>query len=310
MKLIRGLHNLKNRINQCVITIGNFDGIHIGHQRLIKELKEFGKQLQLPTVLITFEPQPNEFFADNQPVPRLMRFREKWIKLLNDNLDFVVCIRFNHAFTLISPEEYVKGILVKQMGMRAIVVGDDFRFGAERAGDFTLLQSLSKKYGFQTKQVATVKFHGRRVSSTWVREALAASDFNLVKLLLGRPYRLLGKVAYGKKLGRELGFPTANIYLHRKQVPLTGIFVVHVFDLDNQPLNGVANIGIRPTFEDTRVIMEVHIFDFKGNIYGRNIQIEPLHKLRDEECYKRIEDLIKQIYLDVKNAREYFEINS
>lgn len=309
MQLIRGLNNLKNKINKCVITIGNFDGIHLGHQALINTLLTKSAELSVPAVVITFEPQPNEFFSKNNPVARLTRFREKCLYLQKMGVDYVMCIRFNEAFAQISAEEFVGNILLNQMGMQAILVGDDFRFGAKRAGDFDLLRRLSKQYHFQALQMPAYIYQNARISSTRVRDALLKSDLTLARELLGHPYELIGKVAHGDKRGREFGYPTANIFLHRKQVPTTGIFAVRVHDINQQSYYGAAYIGIRSVFQGERVILEVNIFDFNQMIYGKNIRIELLKKIRDDQHFESVADLITQMQKDVAAVKIFLKIH-
>lgn len=306
MELIRGINNIRNRVKCCAITIGNFDGLHLGHQQLINKLSEVSKKLKVPSLLITFEPQPNEFFNQGETVPRLMRFREKWHGLENFEIDLVLCIRFNQAFANISPQDFVEKLLVKQLGVKAIIVGDDFRFGAKRVGDFKLLQEYGRQHDFVVMDTPTLQLNGVRISSTRVRDALQAGDLQRVQKLLGRNYRLCGKVIHGDRVGRQLGFPTANFNLHRELVPLGGVFVVRAYGINDKPINGVANLGTRPAFGGTRVLLEVHLFDFNQQLYGRNLQIEFLHKLRDEEYYDRIEDLVMQIKKDIENGKNYF----
>ncbi len=306
MQLIRGLHNLKNRIQHCAITIGNFDGLHLGHKELIHHTVQQAKALGVPSVLMTFEPQPNEFFQHKAPVPRLMRFREKWLGLQETGLDYVVCVRFDKAFAQLSPQQFIKDLLVDRFGMRAIVVGDDFRFGAKRAGDINLLNQYASTFNFSVSQMPTLEIKNQRVSSTRVREALHEGDLAGAKELLGQPYALTGKVVYGDQIGRQLGYPTANFNLHRQQVPLAGVFVVRAHGLQATPINGVANLGTRPAFNGTRVLLEVHLFDFNQTLYGKNLQIEFIHKLREERHYDKIDDLVEQIKQDVANAKNYF----
>lgn len=306
MKLIRGIQNLKNRLTHCVVTIGNFDGVHLGHQSLIQALHKKRAELNVPSVVITFEPQPNEFFAKNQPVSRLTRFREKRFYLSRLGVDYLLCIRFDSHFANQPAEAFVKEVLINKMGMQAIIVGDDFRFGAKRAGNFSLLKKLGEAYHYTAEQITTLTIDNERVSSTRVRQALAKGDFVLAKKLLGHPYELIGKVAHGDKRGREMGYPTANIYLHRKQVPMTGIFAVKVRDIDDRVYYGAAYIGIRSVFNGDRVILEVHIFDFDQMIYGKNLRIEPLAKIRDDAHFDTVNDLVTQIRNDIHAVKSYF----
>lgn len=306
MKLIRGNHNLSQPLQGAVVTLGNFDGMHLGHQALLNKLNAMRESLNLPSIVITFEPQPKEFFAKRETVPRLMRFCEKWLALKDYNIDYVFCLRFNQALASLSPEAFVKKILIDQLNAKVVIVGDDFRFGAKRAGDYTQLKQLGDKYGFQAIEMPTIMVDNKRVSSTRVREALEAGDLNAAEKLLGRPYRLYGKVGHGDRLGRDLGYPTANVNLHRDLVPLGGIFVIRVYGLGDHPYEGVANVGTRPTVGGTRILLEAHLFDFNAEIYGHNIEVEFLHKLRDEERYDTLEELVEHIHQDVIDAKNYF----
>lgn len=306
MKLIRGHYPSSSCLSGSVVTLGNFDGMHEGHQQLLKQLMTTATALSLPSVVITFEPQPKEFFAKQHTVPRLMRFREKWSSLKNEAIDYVYCLRFNQKLAELSAVDFIKQILVDQLQAKAVIVGDDLHFGAKRAGDIALLKQWGQRYGFAVIAVPTVTMANSRVSSTRVREALQAGDMTLAATLLNRTYRLCGKVVHGEKRGRILGFPTANINLHRKLVPVMGVFVVRVYGIDQQPYQGVAHVGIRSMFGGTRVLLEVHLFDFHGDIYGRNLEIEFLHKLREEEHFASVEALVEQIHRDVIDAKRYF----
>ena len=310
MELIRGLHNLRERHRGCVATIGNFDGVHLGHQAVLGQLAEKADELCLPVVLITFEPQPLEYFshpfAPQSVPPRLMRFREKIQALRRYAVDRMLCLPFNKTLAGMSPEDFVQKILVDGLGLRYLVVGDDFRYGCKRAGCFCDLQNAGEQHGFQVVNMHTFEVRSERVSSTRIRQALEQGDMASAEELLGRDYRMSGRVAHGEKLGRQLGFPTANIHLHRKLSPLQGIFVVEVFGLDKEPLRGVASLGTRPTVNETKPLLEVHLFDFDQDIYGRHIQVSFLHKLRDEQYFDSLDALIAQIRKDVEDAKAWF----
>lgn len=310
MELIRGLHNLREHHRGCVATIGNFDGVHLGHQAVLGQLAEKADELCLPVVLITFEPQPLEYFSHQfDPLsvpPRLMRFREKIQALRRYAVDRMLCLPFNRLLAEMSPEDFVQKILVDGLGLRYLVVGDDFRYGSKRAGCFNDLQRAGERHGFKVVNMHTFEVGGERVSSTRIRQALEQGDMSLAEELLGRDYRMSGRVAHGEKLGRQLGFPTANIHLHRKLSPLQGIFAVEVFGLDREPLRGVASLGTRPTVNGTKPILEVYLFDFDQDIYGRYIQVSFLHKLRDEERFDSLDALIAQIKKDVEDAKAWF----
>ncbi len=306
MELIRGLHNLRPRHKGCVATIGNFDGVHLGHQAVLGQLAEKGAELGLPTAVITFEPQPQEYFARGTIPPRLTRLREKLRVLLRFSVDRVLCLRFDKKLAAMTAQEFVQSILVEGLGIRYLVVGDDFHFGHDRVGDFAFLQQQGAQHGFEVTHMHSFSIDGVRVSSTRIREALARGDMEGAEALLGRPYRMCGRVAHGDKRGRTIGFPTANIFLHRKVAPIEGVFAVQMFGLDGEPVNGVANVGSRPTVDGTRTLLEVHLFDFSGDIYGRHVQIDFLHKIRCERRFESFEALKQQIMLDEQQARSFF----
>jgi riboflavin kinase/FMN adenylyltransferase len=306
MELIRGWHNLRPRHRGCVATIGNFDGVHLGHQAVIGQLAEKAQELGLPTVVIVFEPQPQEFFQPRTAPPRLMRLREKLQALRRYSVDRVLCLRFNARFAAMEPQEFIRRLLLEGLGVRYLVVGDDFRFGHKRRGDFDMLAAAGAKHGFQVVNMHTVTIDGERVSSTRIRTALGAGDLATAEKLLGRPYRMCGRVAHGDKLGRALGFPTANIHLHRQVSPIAGIFAVEVFGLKIEPLAGAANVGTRPTVGGTRTLLEVHLLDFNEDIYGAHVQVNFLRKLRDERRFDSLEELRRWIEKDVAEVRAFF----
>ena len=305
-KIIRGFHNLPASPQGCVATIGNFDGVHLGHQAVLTQLAMKGDTLKLPAVVITFEPQPFEYFVPEKAPARLTRFREKVEALRCYSIQQLCVLRFNKRLAQMSAEAFIQALLVKGLNVKYLVVGDDFRFGCERKGDFALLQEAGKKYGFQVVNMHTFAIDQNRVSSTRIRNALSSGDLVLAEKLLGRPYRMSGRVAHGDKRGRKMGFPTANIHLHRHKIPLTGVFAVQLFGIDEEPVNGVANIGIRPTIGGNKALLEVHLFDFKREIYGEHVQVFFLHKIRDEQRFENLDQLISQIKLDAEQARQYF----
>jgi riboflavin kinase/FMN adenylyltransferase len=306
MELIRGFHNLHPRHRGCVATIGNFDGVHLGHQAVLGQLAEAGGRLGLPTVVITFEPQPQEYFGAAAQAPRLTRLREKLQALRRYSVDRVVCLPFNAKLADMSAQQFIQRLLVDGLDVRYLVVGDDFRFGHRREGDFTMLKTAGEAHGFQVVAMHSFCVDGERVSSTRVREALARGDMATAEKLLGRSYRMSGRVARGEQLGRQLGFPTANIYLHRQATPVRGVFVVEMFGVEGEPVAGVANVGARPTVNGTRTLLEVHLFDFAEQIYGRYVEVVFLQKLRDELRFASLDALKQQIGLDAAAAREYF----
>lgn len=307
VRLLRDINNIPTNFPGCVATMGNFDGVHIGHQQLIRQVTSIAKQQGLPSLVILFEPQSNEFFSPQVP-PRLMRLREKVMALDGLMVDYVLCIRFNQEFASLSAEAFVQDILVHKLKLHTIVVGDDVRFGAKRRGDLPLLQQLGAEHDFSVYAMDTFLFAGERVSSSRVRQALRSADLDTAQALLGRRYGISGRVAHGAKRGRVLGFPTANIFPHRKASPVEGIFVVDTYGLRSGPVHGVADVGNRPTVTgDGRTLLEVHLFDFNETIYGKHIYVEFLHKLRDEQRYPSLELLQQQMLQDAKDARAYFD---
>ena len=306
MELIRGFHNLRQRHRCCVATIGNFDGVHVGHQAVLGQLAEQGARMGLPTMVVTFEPQPREYFSSGRVPPRLTRFREKVQALQRYSVDRLLVPNFNRALATMSAELFLQRLLVDGLMVRYLVVGDDFRFGWERRGDFTLLKAAGARFNFPVVNMYSFVMDGARVSSTRVRNALAEGDLATAEKLLGRCYRMAGRVARGDQRGRMLGFPTANIFLHRQAVPVQGVFAVEVFGVDNEPAPGVANVGTRPTVDGTRSLLEVHLLDFSGDIYGRHVEVDFLHKIRDECRFDSVDALKDQIGLDVVAARAYF----
>jgi len=306
MELIRGLQNIRSKHHGCVATIGNFDGVHLGHQAVLGQLAEKAVELSLATVLITFEPQPMEYFVPDKVPARLTRFREKILALQRYSVDRVCCLSFNDKLANLSAQDFIEQILVQKLGVKYLVVGDDFRFGQNRTGTFDILVEAGKHYGFQVVSMHTFEIDAERVSSTRIRRALEKGDMATAEKLLGRCYRMSGRVAHGEKLGRELGFPTANIHLHRHASPVQGIYVVEVFGLDLEPLPAVASVGTRPTINETKALLEVFLLNFDQDIYGRHIQVSFLKKLRDEEKYDSLEELTQQIQLDVEQAQAYF----
>jgi riboflavin kinase/FMN adenylyltransferase len=307
MELIRGLYNLQPRHQGCVLTIGNFDGVHYGHQAVLGQLAEKAAELNVPSVVMLFEPQPQEYFAPASAPPRLTRFREKMLTLRRYSVDRVVCLHFNEAMATMPPERFVEDILVEKLGVRYLVVGDDFRFGYQRQGDFTMLQAAGQRHGFQVVNMHTLRIDQLRVSSTLIRKALGAGDLQAAENMLGRPYSMSGRVAHGEKRGQQLGFPTANIYLHRNVAPLQGVFAVEVFGLEGEPVQGVANLGTRPTVDGTRCLLEVHLFDFNQDIYGAYVRVNFLHKLREEKRFASFDELKQQISYDAHAAKVFFE---
>ena len=305
MQVIRGLHNLRAGHRGCVATIGNFDGVHLGHQAVFRHLREEAARLGLPCTVVTFEPQPQEFFAPQAAPARLTRMREKLRALKDAGIDRVVLLEFGPRLAQMSAEAFVRQLLLDGLGVRYLLVGDDFRFGKGRSGDIDLLRRAGVEHGFEVDNLNTYMLDAERVSSTRIRSALSAGDLDTAQQLLGRPYRICGRIGHGDQRGRSIGFPTANIDLHRRVSPLRGVFAVRVLGLPEGPWPGVANIGTRPTVTgDPRYLLEVHLFDFAREIYGEHVQVEFRHRLRDERRFASFEDLRRQIELDVRVARE------
>jgi riboflavin kinase/FMN adenylyltransferase len=306
MKLIRGIHNLRPMHQGCAATIGNFDGVHLGHQAVLGQLAEKASELGLPSVVMIFEPLPREFFARAAAPPRLTRFREKLLALRRFSVDRVLCLRFDARLANLPAADFINRILVGGLDVRYLVVGDDFRFGHNREGDFATLQSAGREHGFQVVNMHTFQIDGERVSSTRIREALQRGDLPTAEKLLGRPYRICGRVRRGDMRGRAIGYRTANLALGWPLPPVKGIFAVEVFGLEQEPLEGVASIGNRPTVNGTDWRLEVHLFDFAQDIYRRHLHVDLLHKIRDEARFETLSELSHAIERDVEAARAYF----
>ncbi|XKM12999.1 bifunctional riboflavin kinase/FAD synthetase [Orbaceae bacterium ac157xtp] len=305
MKVIRGLINLPQNFQQCVLTLGNFDGIHLGHQALIERIKEIGKAKGLPTVVLIFEPQPTEFFKQLEAPARLSSFYEKYTFIKSLGVDYLVAIPFNHSFSQLSAQLFIEQCLISKLKAQYIVIGDDFRFGAGREGGAELLNHYANFNKFSVQAMSTYAINGERVSSTSVRKALANNDFQHTKKLLGRPYSIQGKVIHGNQLARKLGFPTANIHLNRLKPALHGVYFVKVDNVCNNEVHyGIANIGIRPTINGKVAILEVNIFDFNQDIYGQYLQVEFIKKIRDEVKFDSLADLQLQIAQDICIAEQ------
>lgn len=303
MELIRGIHNLNSAHRGCVLTIGNFDGVHLGHQEVLQQVTEKAAQLGLPSVVMTFEPQPLELFAGEKAPARLTRFRDKYVQLSRLGLDRLLCVNFNAEFAHLTAEDFVHRLLVERLGVKFLVVGDDFCFGRGRKGSFAMLQEAGLKAGFEVVSTQSFCVSESRVSSTAIRQALAEDNLNYAASMLGRTYSVSGRVSHGQKLGRTIGFPTANIPLKRRVSPVSGVYVVQVKGLKSTPVGGVANIGNRPTVNGVRQQLEVHLFDYQGDLYGQQLDVELLHKLREEKKFDSFNALKNQIEFDAQAAR-------
>lgn len=302
MELIRGLHNIREQHKGCVLTIGKFDGVHLGHRAVLSNVVKQARRLGLPSTVMVFEPQPEEVFNPTGAPARLSRLRDKYEQLKSIGIDRLLCVKFNANFASMSPEYFVESLLVKQLGIRFLVVGDDFRFGKGRVGDFNTMLNAGKKFDFTVVSTQSFRRRDCRISSTEVRDALANGDFAEAEAMLGRPFEIAGKVVHGEKKGRTIGFPTANVLLKRCKTPVNGVFAVKLH-VNNQTVFGVANIGTRPTLAGQRSQLEVHLFNFDGNLYGLYIRVELITKLRDEKKFDSFELLHKQIIKDADQAK-------
>jgi riboflavin kinase / FMN adenylyltransferase len=290
------------------LTIGNFDGVHRGHQAMLDVLLDAAKRRSLVPAVMTFEPHPREFFAPDQAPTRLTSLREKLELLAARGVERTHICRFDYAFAQITAEEFIERILVSGLAVRWLLVGDDFRFGARRAGDGGTLKRAAARCGFEVESMPSVILDGERVSSTAVRTTLAAGNLERAGQLLGRPYSISGRVVRGDGVGHTLGFPTANVQMKHNRPPLAGIFAVELAGIGERPLRGVASLGVRPTVHAQGApVLEVHVFDFDAVIYGRHVRVDFLHKFRDEEKYADLAALTRQIGLDVANARAWFD---
>ncbi|NRA23286.1 MAG: bifunctional riboflavin kinase/FAD synthetase [Oleispira sp.] len=322
MRLIRGLYNISSAFSGCVATIGNFDGVHLGHQAILQQLKKQGEQHQLSTVVMMFEPQPREFFAPDQAPARLANMSEKLQDLASFGIDYVLCLPFNQKLRSMSADQFIQTILIDGLQIRHLIVGDDFRFGCDRTGDYQLLQSVGEQAGFSVEDTKTFELDGERVSSTRVRECLTANDLAAANKLLGRPYRMSGRIGYGRQLGRTIGVPTANVILQRNKLPMTVVYAVKAIEItvaacnESQALDrdgniiawqGIANIGVKPTVAGTpEPSLEVHIFDIDENLYGKRLSIEFCQKIREEQKFNGLDELKTAIGNDMKVARDFF----
>lgn len=306
-KLVRSIHNITPEMRNGVITIGNFDGVHLGHQKLLEKVVAQARKLNAPAIVVTFEPHPFEFFSECVDIPRLSRLREKFHLLQNSGIDYVMVLPFNQSLAHKSASDFVTEVLFEKLSTKRIILGDDFRFGHKRAGNFALLQSMGSNLNFLVEAMPTFTIDDERVSSTRIRELLKVGDLTKAKELLGHPYIMEGRIRRGDQRGRQWGFPTANIFLQRKKTPLTGVYTVLMHGVVDKPLLGVANIGVRPTVDGTRTLLEVHLFNFNQQIYGRNVRVEFCLKLREEKRFANFDLLRAAIANDVTDAKNYFK---
>ncbi len=312
MQLIRGLHNLqqfKSQLNQgCVLTIGNFDGLHLGHQQVVQAVAKQAENMNLPSVVMIFEPLPIEYFAPEKAPVRLMNFREKIQAFQTTEIDYVLCVRFNASFAELTAEDFVQTILLDSLRIKHLVVGDDFRFGKQRQGDYPYLQTSGDLNGFSVTDMPTFGVAGQRVSSTRVRAALGSHDLPEAKALLGKAFKFNGRVIHGQKLGRTIGFRTLNLNPKRFHMPVQGVFAVTVDGIADKPWPGVANLGLRPTVDGVRPSIEVHLFNWDKDLYGKHVDVTLEHFIRPEMKFDGIEALKQQIGLDAELAKQFFKI--
>ena len=304
MELIRGLHNLRPRHRDCVVTIGAFDGVHLGHQAVIRHLQDKSRELGVPSLVVVFEPLPREYFAPLKAPARIMSFREKFYAMRELGVDRLLRVQFNESLREMSAQQFLDDIFVSGLGVRYVVLGDDFRFGNDREGDLEFIRQQGPRYGYEARPTPTLSVDGERVSSTRIREALESADFAEAERLLGRAYSISGKVVYGRQLGQTLGTPTANLELHRLRAPLSGVYVVEVSGAGLERAPGVANVGVRPTVDDSiKANLEVHLLDREIGLYGQHIDVTFRHKLRDEQKFGSVDELRENIATDIENTR-------
>jgi len=304
MQLIRGIHNIQSEHHGCVLTIGNFDGVHLGHKEVIKALVKQAKELNSIAAVMVFEPQPREFFSPETAPARLCRLRDKYTLLASLGVERLICVNFNNKFAKLLAEDFVQDLLVNKLGIKSLIVGDDFRFGQNRQGNYSMLLEAGKKFGFNVSDTASYKLSEQRISSTEIRIALENDELDKAEIMLGRPYSIIGRVFHGDKRGRQLGFPTANVKLKRRVSPVNGVYAVKV-KVNKQEHFGVANIGSRPTVSGLRQQLEVHIFDFNSELYGQIIEVVLLKKIRKEMNFDSLVALTEQITIYSAQARQF-----
>jgi riboflavin kinase/FMN adenylyltransferase len=303
MELVRGHHQIAERHRGCVLTIGNYDGVHLGHQKMIAALKRHAAGTGVKSTVLVFEPSSKEFIDPAGAPPRLTRWREKFLALKAQGVERLVTLRFDERIRAMSPDDFVSELIVKSLGARLMVVGHDFRYGCKAAGNIDTLMVAGRRHGFAVEQIAPFIVDTVRVSSTAVREHLEQGHFQAAARLLGRPYSMQGRVVHGRKLGRTLGYPTANLRLGRRKPPFSGILAVRVHGIEGRPLAGVASLGTRPTVNGVEPLLEVHVFDLAADLYGRSIEVEFVAKLREEEMFDSLDALVVQMHQDAARAR-------
>ena len=304
MELIHGLHNLAPRHRGSVVSIGNFDGLHRGHQALIARLHALGERHGQPTTVVMFEPTPREFFGGESAPPRIDSLRSKLRGLQALGVDRVLCLRFDARLAALEAEAFVRRVLIDGLGTRAVIVGDDFRYGHRRRGDLSLLQRIGAETGFTAEGLGTIALDGERCSSTALRQALTQPDLPRAAVLLGRRYRMRGRVRHGLKLGRTLAMPTANLTVHRRAALAHGVYAVRAYWPEHPDgVDGVASIGVRPTLAQSACLLETHLFDFSGSLYGQELEIEFHRFLRGQVKFDSLEALKHQMQRDGEQAR-------
>src|ERR1700757_1541624 len=307
MQLIRGVRGLRGRSTGCAVTIGTYDGIHLGHQALLARVQQHATRLKTSAVLLTFEPTPRESLMPADPPPRLTSLRERWRILARLRLDYLWLLRFGEALRNLSAEAFAQ-LLVRELAPRVVVVGHDFRFAKHGEATAPILAEAGRRLGFEVDVLPAVMLDGERISSSGVRAALACSDFERARRWLGRPWSMRGRVQPGRNLGAQLGFPTANVALERRRAPVAGIFAVRVRGVAEGERVGVASLGTRPTIGGTEALLEAHVFDFEGDLYGREIEVEFVARLRDEERFASLEALTEQMERDAAEARSILNV--
>jgi len=303
MELVRGIYNLRERHRGSVVTIGNYDGVHRGHQHVLSVVRGKARELGLPATVVTFEPTPREYFESDAAPARLMRLREKIEAFPLYGIDRAVILRFDRHMQGVSAADFVDRLLVNGLGTRHLVVGHDFHFARKREGNIDTLREAGARHGFSVEEVNRFLVDGERVSSSLVRAALGGGDLKRAASLLGRPFRIAGRVRKGQQLGRKLGYPTANLALHRKVVPLWGIYAVHVSGAGLVDHPAVVSLGTRPTINGTDPLLEVHVFDFDGDLYGKYLDVDFVQRLRDEQRFESLDALVEQMHRDAAQAR-------
>ena len=305
MQILRGLHPIDT--HAVAVTIGNFDGVHLGHQAMLSELRAAAQSRGLQTAVVIFEPHPREFFTPQQAPARLTSLREKLELFETMGVDRVHVCRFDAQFAQKTAADFIHA-LHERLHAKFVLIGDDFRFGSGRAGDFALMEKIGAQQGFEVQAVHSVMHEGVRISSTAIRAALAAGQLRMARAYLGRPYSISGRVVHGDATGRKLGYPTANIQLKHNLPPLKGIYVVSAHAESLGVLQGVASLGVRPTLkQDAKPVLEVHLFEFAQQIYGKHLRVEFLQKLRDEQKFNGMDELTRQIASDVETAKQWFK---